>query len=150
MLLCLKLEYPDNVVLLRGNHESRLLTQTYGFYDECHRIYGSSSVWSMCTEVFDYLPLAAVINNQTFCVHGGIQQNMEVEDLFEIDRIREIPQEGLMCELFWSDPIEQEIQGKNPRGIGSTYSKDDVEKFLWTNGLTQISRSHQLVMEGFW
>ena len=82
--------------------------------------------------------------------YDGIQQNMEVEDLFQIDRVREIPLDGLMCELLWSDPIEHDSQEKNPRGIGSTYCKDDVDKFLWTNGLTQVCRSHQLVMEGFW
>ena len=71
LLVCLKLRYPDRVHLIRGNHESRGVTQSYGFYTECSRKYGSANVWHHFTDMFDYLTLSAVINNQIFCVHGG-------------------------------------------------------------------------------
>lgn len=72
LLVALKCRYPHRLTILRGNHESRQVTQLYGFYDECVRKYGSANVWKTFTDLFDYLPLTALVENKIFCLHGGI------------------------------------------------------------------------------
>jgi serine/threonine-protein phosphatase 2A catalytic subunit len=64
LLVALKVRYKDRVTILRGNHESRQITQVYGFYDECLRKYGNANIWKTFTDLFDYLPLTALIEDQ--------------------------------------------------------------------------------------
>lgn len=105
LLVCLKLRYPSRVNLIRGNHESRGVTQSYGFYTECTRKYGSAKVWQYFTDMFDFLTLSVVIDNGIFCVHGGLSPSIHsIDQIKVIDRFREVPHEGPMADLVWSDP----------------------------------------------
>ena len=80
LLMCLKVRFPNRIYLTRGNHESRQITQVYGFYDECMRKYGNSNVWKYFTDLFDYVPLTAVVDNQIFCLHGGLSPSIATLD----------------------------------------------------------------------
>lgn len=150
LLVALKVRYPNRVTILRGNHESRQITQVYGFYDECLRKYGSASVWKLFTDLFDYFPLTALIEKQIFCLHGGLSPSIDsLDHIMSLDRVQEVPHEGPMCDLLWSDPDDRCGWGISPRGAGYTFGMDISEQFNHNNGLTLISRAHQLVMEGY-
>eukprot|EP01100_Stratorugosa_tubuloviscum_P006866 TRINITY_DN290_c1_g2_i2.p1 TRINITY_DN290_c1_g2~~TRINITY_DN290_c1_g2_i2.p1 ORF type:complete len:264 (-),score=89.26 TRINITY_DN290_c1_g2_i2:85-876(-) len=150
LLLALKVRYPDRIFLIRGNHESRQITQVYGFYDECVQKYGSVNVWRYCTEIFDYLSLSAIIDNKIFCVHGGLSPAINTLDQIRaINRKQEVPHEGPMCDLLWSDPEEIEDCRISPRGAGYLFGSKFVETFNHKNNLTLIARAHQLMMEGY-
>jgi len=150
LLVCLKVRYPDRVFILRGNHESRQITQVYGFYDECVRKYGSANVWKLFTDLFDYFPLTAVVDHAIFCLHGGLSPSIDTLDhVRQLDRVQEVPHEGPMCDLLWSDPDDRAGWGISPRGAGFTFGADISAAFNQRNGLTTVARAHQLVMEGY-
>lgn len=150
LLVALKLRYKDRITILRGNHESRQITQVYGFYDECLRKYGSANVWKYFTDLFDYLPLTALIERQIFCLHGGLSPSIDTLDhIRSLDRVQEVPHEGPMCDLLWSDPDDRMGWGMSPRGAGFTFGQDISEQFNRNNDLTFVARAHQLVMEGY-
>ncbi|CAK68448.1 unnamed protein product (macronuclear) [Paramecium tetraurelia] len=150
LLLAFKVRFPDRITIIRGNHESRQTTQVYGFYDECQRKYGSANVWRYCTDVFDYLTISAVIENRVFCVHGGLSPNIvEIDDVKSLDRKQEVPHEGAMCDLLWSDPEDINGWGVSPRGAGYIFGGDITTEFNKTNSYDFICRAHQLVLEGY-
>eukprot|EP00871_Galdieria_phlegrea_P002061 jgi/Galph1/2856/GphlegSOOS_G1503.1 len=150
LLLCLKARYPSRVTLLRGNHESRQITQVYGFYDECQRKYGNANAWKYCCEVFDYLTIAALIDGEILCVHGGLSPDIRTLDQIRtVDRRQEIPHEGAFCDLMWSDPEDIETWAVSPRGAGWLFGSKVTAEFNYINKLSLICRAHQLVQEGY-
>ncbi len=151
LLLCYKLRYPSRITLLRGNHESRTITQVYGFYNECLKKYKSPSVWRSFTDIFDYLTLTVVIDNSLFAVHGGLSPSFStIDELRVLDRFSEIPHDGPIADIMWSDPdTDKPDFAVSPRGAGFTFGSSIVEHFLARNGMNQIVRAHQLCMEGY-
>jgi serine/threonine-protein phosphatase 2A catalytic subunit len=150
-ILSLKIKYRDRITILRGNHESCEINRIYGFYDECFKKYGNERVWKMFTDVFMCLPLSAVVENRIFCLHGGLSPGLnKLDDIQNIKRFCDIPHEGPICDLLWSDPDENK-KGFNssPRAAGFLFGIDITEKFLHKNNLSLIARAHQLVMEGY-
>lgn len=119
LLMCLKAKFPDRITLVRGNHESRQITQVYGFYEECQTKYGNASVWKSCCQVFDFLALAAIVDGKVLCVHGGLSPEIRTLDQIRVvARAQEIPHEGAFCDLVWSDPEEVDTWAVSPRGAG--------------------------------
>jgi serine/threonine-protein phosphatase 4 catalytic subunit len=122
----------------------------YGFYDECLRKYGSVNVWRYCTDIFDYLSLSALIDNKVFCVHGGLSPTITtIDQIRAVDRKQEVPHEGAMCDLLWSDPEDVQGWGWSPRGAGYLFGDDVCKQFNENNKIDVIARAHQLVMEGY-
>ncbi|CAI2372571.1 unnamed protein product [Moneuplotes crassus] len=151
LLILFKIRYPQRVTLLRGNHESRQITQIYGFYTECQRKYGNPNAWKYVTDLFDYLPIAAFIDDSIFCVHGGLSPLLQnIDYVKEINRFREIPHEGAFADLMWSDP-DADLDGFkiSPRGAGFQFGCDVVKRFIECNNISKIYRAHQLCMEGY-
>ncbi|KAL0714737.1 hypothetical protein Bca4012_021716 [Brassica carinata] len=150
LLVGLKVRYPQRITILRGNHESRQITQVYGFYDECLRKYGNANVWKIFTDLFDYFPLTALVESEIFCLHGGLSPSIEtLDNIRNFDRVQEVPHEGPMCDLLWSDPDDRCGWGISPRGAGYTFGQDISEQFNHSNSLKLIARAHQLVMDGY-
>lgn len=150
LLIALKVRYPDRIMLIRGNHETRQITQVYGFYDECLRKYGSVNVWRYCTEIFDYLSLASLIEDRILCVHGGLSPSIAtIDEIRSLDRKQEVPHDGSMCDLLWSDPEDINGWGISPRGAGYIFGSDVVKSFNHCNDIELITRAHQLAMDGY-
>lgn len=150
LLLALKVRYPSRVALIRGNHECRHVSQIYGFYDECFRKFGTVNVWNYCIEVFDTLALSAVVGGKFFAVHGGISPALQtVGSIANLDRRLEVPVEGPMCDLLWSDPDDIEDWAISTRGAGYTFGEEPVKKWNHTNNFSMIIRAHQLINEGY-
>jgi serine/threonine-protein phosphatase 2A catalytic subunit len=151
LLMCYKVQYPERIHMIRGNHEARQITQVYGFYDECLRKYGSADVWREFMFLFDALPISAFTANGIFACHAGLSPTLDtLDDVRALDRFTEPPHEGPICDLLWSDPDEDKAGwGVSPRGAGYIFGADISEQFNHKNGVKFITRAHQLMMEGY-
>ncbi|KAK6951827.1 3',5'-cyclic-nucleotide phosphodiesterase (PDEase) (3':5'-CNP) [Daldinia eschscholtzii] len=156
-LWSLKIHYPKTLWLLRGNHECRHLTDYFTFKLECKHKY-SEAIYEACMESFCSLPLAAVMNKQFLCIHGGLSPELHtLDDLRNIDRFREPPTQGLMCDILWADPLEDFGQEKtneyfihnHVRGCSYFFSYPAACAFLEKNNLLSIIRAHEAQDAGY-
>ena len=150
LLLCYKIKYPDKVTLLRGNHESSVTNRIYGFYDECKRRY-NVKLWKSFTELFNFLPVAALIDDKILCMHGGLSPDLKsINNITEIQRPTDIPDTGLLCDLLWSDPDKEVTEyDENDRGVSVIFGEKVVTDFNKKNDLDLIIRAHQVVDDGY-
>jgi serine/threonine-protein phosphatase PP1 catalytic subunit len=150
LLLAYKIKYPTKVTLLRGNHESSVTNRIYGFYDECKRRY-NVRLWRSFTDLFNVLPVAALIDDKILCMHGGLSPELKnLQNIENISRPTDIPDSGLLCDLLWSDPDKEVMEyDENDRGVSVIFGEKIVEDFNKKNDLDLIIRAHQVVDEGY-
>ena len=169
LLMALKIKFPNQIHLLRGNHEDRWINSVFGFQTElCERLrddLDNPAIFTKFNDFFDYLPLAAIINDEVLCLHGGIGSSINsLSDIEKIQRPLEVIHEvsnadqQLVVDILWSDPTDSDIETgiqanstRDPTGVGNIvkFGPDRVEDFLKANNLTLILRAHECVMDGF-
>ncbi|KAF5383120.1 hypothetical protein D9615_005057 [Tricholomella constricta] len=156
-LWALKIWYPDTLFLLRGNHECRHLTDYFTFKLECKHKY-SERIYDACMDSFCALPLAAVMNKQFLCIHGGLSPELNtLDDIRAIDRFREPPTHGLMCDILWADPVEdfgtekttESFLHNHVRGCSYFFTYQAACQFLERNNLLSIIRAHEAQDAGY-
>lgn len=148
--MAFKIKYPEQVNLLRGNHESQAINRNYGFYEECRRRY-TVSLWQDFCKCFNYMPVSALIEQRILCMHGGLSPDLnQLEQINGLDRPQEVSDHGLLCDLLWSDPDKDVEQwGENERGVSHTFGPDIVKAFNEKHELNLICRAHQVVEDGY-
>ncbi|EIN13771.1 phospho protein phosphatase PPZ [Punctularia strigosozonata HHB-11173 SS5] len=156
LLLCYKIKYPENFFLLRGNHECANVTRgkhhfwLYGFYDECKRRCNIKT-WKCFIDVFNCLPIAAIVASKIFCVHGGLSPSLHsMEDIRRIQRPTDVPDYGLLNDLLWSDPSDTAVDWEdNERGVSYCFGKAIINDFLMRYDMDLICRAHMVVEDGY-
>lgn len=150
LLLCYKLKYPENFFLLRGNHECANVTRVYGFYDECKRRCNIKT-WKTFIDTFNTLPIAAIVAEKIFCVHGGLSPSLShMDDIRNIARPTDVPDYGLLNDLLWSDPADMEADWEaNERGVSYCFGKKVITQFLERHNFDLVCRAHMVVEDGY-
>ena len=158
LLLALKIEYKRSIHLIRGNHEAADINALFGFRLECTERLGESGgiwIWQRMNALFNWMPLAATIENKIVCMHGGIGKSIDsIADIESIERPVSMDTGGpILMDLLWSDPtMNDSVEGvlPSPRGPGLvTFGPDRVKAFCQANSLQMIIRAHECVMDGF-
>ncbi|SBT86996.1 serine/threonine protein phosphatase 2B catalytic subunit A, putative [Plasmodium malariae] len=159
LLYALKINFPDRIWLIRGNHECRQMTTFFNFRDECEYKY-DIVVYYAFMESFDTIPLSAVINGKFLGVHGGLSPELILlNQICSFTRFQEPPRSGIFCDILWSDPIDEDKEEhtiktesyfpNDVRGCSYFFGYNAATTFLEKNGLLSIIRAHEAQLEGY-
>ena len=156
VLYALKISFPNEVFLLRGNHECKLMTVTHNFRTDCLDRY-DQEVYAMFIDSFNNLPISCIINGKYLAVHGGLSPQVEsILEINEVNRFMEPPQEGVLCDLLWADPtfedgglMKDKYASNDSRGCSFYFGYEATINFLRRNELLTIIRAHEVQYEGY-
>ena len=150
IILLMKILFPENVFLIRGNHEFRSITRVNGFGSDVVQLYNSEEIFDLFMYTFSQIPLAAVVDDFMVCLHGGIGPNFtSLKQLNYIVRPINDFNDPILVDLLWSDPCyTYDEYLTSPRQIGSLYGQAATKRFLANCGARFIVRGHQMVEEG--
>lgn len=154
-IFCLRLLWPEDVFLNRGNHESVICTETYGFNHHLRHAFPQhyQDLYPRILDAFNALPLCHIVGNEVFVVHGGLPaHHVSLSDIMNIQR-GPVPdpwktkKDRTFQAFLWSDP--KLVSGASSRGMGWHFSENLTKRFLSGNGLKCMVRSHECVHHGF-
>lgn len=156
LIMALKIKFPESIFLLRGNHECRQMTTSFNFREECLAKY-DQEVFDAFIQLFDALPLSAIVNDKFIAFHGGISPELKSKfDINKIDRFKEPPKQGIFCDILWSDPIDKAdgvVEGgfrmNDQRGCSYIYGAEVLTRFLQKNNLLSLIRAHEVQLDGY-
>lgn len=153
LLMALKCLAPNRIYLIRGNHECSSVAKKYNFRDECVcRV--DMPFFKTIIKAFSVMPLGAVVNNDVFCVHGGIPQtDMTLKEISEVERPFNSDYKDIQEDMLWSDPktdlLFDEFEFNAARKAGNYFGKKALNSFFEKNGVSYLIRGHEVCQEGF-
>lgn len=135
-----------NIQLENSSSKARLYENTSSRYKYSEKLYNA------CLKVFSYLPFCAIVNNRTFCVHGGLSSKLNhIDNINKFCRpIHSFEDDTLLSDILWSDPSQHSscLFQENPRGLGNLFNAEATINFLKSNSFDRIIRAHQCVQNG--
>lgn len=152
----LKINFPNHIFFLRGNHECRQMTSYHYFREECLKKY-DQEIYDLLMESFDRMPIACIINGQFLALHGGISPDLKnCVEINKCNRFQEPPQIGTVCDILWADPVDNNNglqksiwEPNTSRGCSYYFGYIAINEFLQKNNLISLIRAHEAQYEGF-
>jgi len=142
--------------MLRGNHESRAMTEHFTFRSEILQKFEEEDIYEMFIDAFEAMPIAADVNGDYLCMHGGISPELHsCSDIDKINRFIEPPIQGFLCDLLWSDPLDDKDARKTrfsknvQRECSVKFGLEPVKEILKKNNFISIIRAHQVQVDGY-